>query len=244
MLTAIVCALSVAAATAEAPAPKEPADLQGVWRLESVEVKGEQRPPLGGGEPRLVFDGSKVLYDGEEIASVTADPRSTPKIIDLTFSDPKRTMEGIYTVEKDTLRVCINIHTDGVKERPQDFSTADKENPRVLVFQREMAEAADKTAGLTGFLGLMLGFDPDKGEVTIKGLVPKSAAEKAGFKEGDVVLQVGDVKPTTLVEAIDAVRGRKPGSEIVLRVRRDGKEQEVKAKVGVMPFALAAFLLS
>lgn len=244
MLPAIVCALCFAAAPADAPASKEPADLQGAWRLESVEVKGEQRPPLGGGQPLVVIDGAKVIYDGEEVASLTADARSTPKIIDVTFPDPKRTMEGIYAVEKDTLKICLNIHTDGVKERPGDFSTADKENPRVLVFQREKADSADKAAGLAGFLGLMLGFDPDQNEVLIKGLIPKTAAAKADLKEGDVVLQVGDVKPTTLKEAVDAVRGRKPGSEIILRVRRDGKEQEVKAKVGVMPFELAANLLS
>ena len=244
MLTAVACALALAAPppAADAPKDKEPAELQGAWRLESVEIKGQAREPLGKSQARLVIDGARVLYGGEEIAALTADPKATPKSIDLTFPDPKRTYEGIYSVEADMLKVCLNVQTDGVKQRPQDFSTEDKENPRVLVFRRDKAEAADKAVGLTGFVGLALGFDDDRKEVIVSAVIEKSPAEKAGLQKEDVVLKVGDMAVTDLDSAISAVRAKKPGSELAIRVRRDGKEQDVAVKVGLMPFEMVAHL--
>jgi uncharacterized protein (TIGR03067 family) len=244
MLTAVACALALAVPPPAADAPKEnePADWQGAWTLESLEIDGKTVEPFGRSRARLVIDGAKLLYGGEEIASLTADARATPKIVDLTFSDPKKTVEGIYTVEKDTLRICLNVQTEGAKERPQDFSTEDKANRRVLVLQRDRTEASDNTAGLTGFVGLALTFAPDSKEVIVSGVLGKSAAEKAGLKKEDVVLKVGDVEVTDLASAIDAVRGKPPGSDLRLHIRRDGKEQDIVVKVGVMPFALLAHL--
>ncbi len=244
MLHVVACTFILAASPSAADAPKEkgPPELQGTWTLESTEIKGKPHEPVGQATARLVIEGTKLLYAGEEIADFTADANSTPKIIDLTFRDPKETFEGIYSLDKDTLKICLNIETAGVKERPQNFSTDDKENPRVLVFHREKDATGGATEGLTGFVGLVLAFNDDRKEVTINAIVGKSAAEKAGFKMDDVILQVGDVKAADLATTIDAVRGKKPGTELKFRVRRDDKEQDVPVKVGVMPFQLLAHL--
>lgn len=57
------------------------------------------------------------------------------------------------------------------------------------------------------------------------------AAEKAGVKRGDVILTLNGEK----VEDSNALRNRvaasAPGSEVTLKIQRDGAEQEIKAKL-------------
>jgi S1-C subfamily serine protease len=47
---------------------------------------------------------------------------------------------------------------------------------------------------------------------------------------------VGKEAPTDLLSAVRLVRRAKAGDEIVLRVRRDGKEQDITVKTDVLPF--------
>ena len=243
MLTGVVCSLAVALSSfaADAPAEKGPADLQGAWRLESLKIGGKDFD-LGAARPRWVVQGTKVLYAGDEIASLDADPKATPESIDLTLLDSKKTYEGIYSVDKDTLKIVLNAHSEGVKERPQDFAAEDKENLRLLVFRRDKDATGEATDGAPAFVGLMLRFDADRKEVVIQNALEKSAAEKAGLRKDDVVLKVGDTDATDLLTTVTAVRRMKPGDELVLHLRRDGKEKDVTVKVGVLPFALMAQL--
>src|SRR5438270_303356 len=132
MLPRIAFILSVIAApclAADKPADtkdaKDPAELQGTWKLVSVEANalaGE----LTEDQPRWVIKGTKILYGGHEWATLTAESDAKPKIIDLALADPKRVLEGIYSVEGDTLKVCLNRDSEGVKDRPQVFSTKDQ----------------------------------------------------------------------------------------------------------------------
>lgn len=83
---------------------------------------------------------------------------------------------------------------------------------------------SDLTAEMTEFFGL----DEAKG-VLISQVNEDSAAEKAGFKRGDVVIEL-DGQP---VESANDFRGRvakhKPGSKIKIVVLRDGKRQTLTA---------------
>ena len=129
------------------PQAKGPAELQGTWKLVSLETDGKSHDPVGGGQPRWVIKGEKVFYGGEEIAQLTADPTTTPRVIDLKFREPDRTYEGIYAVEKDTLKVCINTRSDA-KDRPSKLATKDQAEWRLLVFEREetCADRSDRRA--------------------------------------------------------------------------------------------------
>jgi hypothetical protein len=46
---------------------KELAELQGTWKLNTLEVSGEEGEPLGG-KPRLVVKDEKVFYGGSRSA--------------------------------------------------------------------------------------------------------------------------------------------------------------------------------
>ena len=135
---------------------KGPAELQGCWKLKSVETGGESRDPLGGGEPRWVVKGDVIAYGGTELGKLTTDPTTSPKVIDLKFKEPERKYEGVYSIEKDVLTICVN-RRDGATDRPGKLSTKDQPDWLLLVFEKEKAAPAKPLEGLTGFVGVQAG---------------------------------------------------------------------------------------
>jgi uncharacterized protein (TIGR03067 family) len=240
---AVACVVLIAGVVRADDKPaKAPAELQGCWKLSSLETNGTAKDPVGGGAPRWVIKDNKVSYGGEEIIQFTADPTTTPRILDLKFRDPEGTFEGIYVVEKDTLKVCLNKRLDGTKDRPTAFDTKDKEVWVLLVFEREKAAPADATEGLTAYAGIMLRTDEDKKTVIVNSPIKDSPADKAGLKKDDVILKVGATAATDLQTTIKAVRAAKPGDKLEFQINRDGKEMAVTVKVGVLPFHWVAGL--
>lgn len=69
--------------------------------------------------------------------------------------------------------------------------------------------------------------DSDKG-VRIEGVVPKSPAEKAGLKPGDVVKKINDKKVDSTEDMIKLVKNFKAGDEVSLNYHRDGEAQSAK----------------
>jgi uncharacterized protein (TIGR03067 family) len=246
MLTTIACFLMVAIPLPVADVPTSaqakggPAELQGTWKLVAVELRGEVAA-MTDRQPRLLIKGDKVWYGGEEIALLTADAGTTPKTIDLSFLSPKRVCEGIYALDKDTLKICVNKNTEGVKERPDSFSTKGKEEWRLLVFERDPAAKPDLKEGLNSFAGVALRYDKDQ-KVVVNFVIDGSPAKKAGLRPDDVLLKVGSQEVKVLRDAIETVRLTKPGSALVFRVLRDGKENDITVTVGVMPFTWQTFL--
>jgi uncharacterized protein (TIGR03067 family) len=236
MLAAAFSLMAALAPPAVDDAPKKgPADLQGAWKLTSIEFNGEAAD-FDLGQIHWSIQNDKIHYGGEDVATVTADPKATPKTIDLRFAE--KVYEGIYSVEDATLKICINSKSEGVKERPTDFSTKDKENLRLLVFRRAKAEEAEAKDAGNGFVGVALRYGEEKKEVTVADVIDGGPAKKAGLKKDDVVLKVGDGDVTTLRSAVDAVHQTKPGKELTFRIRRDGKESDVAVTVAVVPLPL------
>jgi uncharacterized protein (TIGR03067 family) len=215
---------------------KELAALQGTWRLEGVEVNGVARD-LTEKPPRWVIKENKVLYGGSELATLSiVDGTAAPKSVDLMLLPSKRTLEGVFAVDKDTLKICVNSQTEGVKERPLNFDTQGRTDRRLLIFKRETAKDVDPNEGLDGYVGMAIRLHPERMEVVIVDLVDDGPAKKAGLMKDDIVLMVGPGKATDLRTTIDLVRAWKPASEVVFRIRRGEKRLDVKVKIGVMPF--------
>jgi uncharacterized protein (TIGR03067 family) len=211
------------------------AAVQGSWTLVSVESDGEIQE-FSGRPFRWVIKGASVRYGGQPLAELALDPLTTPKNLDLTFLNPKRVYEGVYSVDGDTLKVCVNRRTEGVKERPVGFATRGKPDLRLLVFRRDRAGAGERLADLPGFVGIQIRRG-DK-ELVIAGVLPASPAKSAGLKKDDVLLKVGAAEAKELRATVEAVREARPGSDLTLRIRRAGEERDVTIKVGVIPFYL------
>jgi uncharacterized protein (TIGR03067 family) len=240
VLLILTAPLRAADRPADTKAHKGVPELQGNWKLITIEANGEAND-LTGNQPRWVIKGDKVFYGGDELAVLTADPSATPKLVDVQFLNPKRVFEGIYAIEQDMLRICLNKQTEGVKERPHALSTKDHENWRLLVFEREHSDA-NATEGLTGFVGVALRLDAERQQVVVNEVFAESPAQKAGLKKDDVVLKIAGGEVTTLRSAVEAVRRSQPRTDLVFHIRRDGKEMDVTAKVGVLPFNVLAGL--
>jgi len=231
----VAAAAPAIAADTDKPRP----ELDGDWKIVSVELDGEARQLDE--DVRWVIEEAKVFYGGEPLAALTNYPVSTPKGIDLAFREPKNEYEGIYVVEKDVLRICLNVRTSGAKERPADFSSKDKPNLRVLTLQR-VSPADEGPQRAKGFVGIALSTENNGQEIVVNMVLENSPAEKAGLRAGDVILMIGGHTVRDLQSTVDAVRREMPGSELKIRVRREGKEREIAVKVAVFPFSLLGLL--
>ena len=217
------------------------AELQGRWKLVSIEGDGQVND-LSDMRVWWVIKGDKVRYGGEDFALLTTDAAAAPKVIDLRLSRSGRVYEGIYSVEEDTLKVCINKQTEGAKERPHVLSTAGKENWRLLVFRRDDVKEGGVTGEPPGYVGVALRLDEQTGEVVVDGLLEEGPARRSGLLKDNIVLEIGGGVVKDLASAVEAVRRGKPGAPLAFRIRHDGKEADIMIKVGVMPFTLLADL--
>lgn len=226
---------TVGSVCADDPPAKGPKELQGLWKLVSVESEGIANDPMGG-KPKWVIKGDKVFYGGVEIAELKVDASTSPKIVDLKLRDPERVYEGIYEVEKGKLKLCLNRLTEGAKDRPGKFSTQDQSEWRLLVFEQEKDAKGDPNEGLSGYVGLQLKKGEENNEVVVVSPLKDSPADKAGFKKDDVIMKVAGAAVADLQGAINTVRKAKPGEKIEFQIRRGKDESTITVKVGVLPF--------
>src|SRR6516162_4014349 len=112
---------------------KELAEMQGVWRLIGFELDGKEAYLQEHKQIRWVIKGDKVFYGGEELARLTLDPAATPKCLDLGLVKTKRVHEGIYKLEKERLKICVSMMTDGVKDRPTKFDNEGLDKYRTML---------------------------------------------------------------------------------------------------------------
>ncbi len=97
--------------------------------------------------------------------------------------------------------------------------------------KREIAEAKNR-----GWLGLKLE-QGEGGSLTILEVVPQSPAEKAGFREGDVLLALNGVTMSEENhEKLYAMRKKsRPGDSVTYSVRRGERDESISAVLGTMP---------
>ncbi|MCS7045223.1 MAG: M6 family metalloprotease domain-containing protein [Gemmataceae bacterium] len=79
-----------------------------------------------------------------------------------------------------------------------------------------------------GVLGVQTGAAPDGEGIVVKAVTSGQPAEKAGLKAGDVVVKIDGQVVTTPNSLNDALYGKKPGELVVVTVRRDGQDHDLK----------------
>ncbi len=88
------------------------------------------------------------------------------------------------------------------------------------------------TANTPGF-GAYLGAIPDPavspGGLRLSGVRPGSPADSAGLREGDLITAIDDVEVTDQQALTNALRSRRPGDILEIRILRNGKERRVQA---------------
>ncbi|MGH9945462.1 MAG: Do family serine endopeptidase, partial [Pyrinomonadaceae bacterium] len=73
--------------------------------------------------------------------------------------------------------------------------------------------------------------------VIVGGVSPGSAAERAGVKQGDVIVSLNDQPVADNNQLRNRIAGIMPGTEVTLTLLRDGREQQVRATLGELNIA-------
>ncbi|HEY0547202.1 MAG TPA: DegQ family serine endoprotease [Pyrinomonadaceae bacterium] len=84
---------------------------------------------------------------------------------------------------------------------------------------------------VTSDLAASLGMSEAKG-VIINSVQPGSGADKAGLRQGDVIIALNGAPINDSNELRNKVAGTPPGTEVALTIMRDNREQQFKATLG------------
>lgn len=84
-----------------------------------------------------------------------------------------------------------------------------------------------------GFLGVAAGNSDDG--VVVQEVTASSAAETAGLKKGDIILKVDAEKIETPADLSRVIRSFKPGEDVTITYKRDGKNQKTSVMLGKRP---------
>lgn len=113
--------------------------LQGTWTVTGAEREGKTLEKVHG--DKLVLSGRNFTikaHDTEMKGTFTVDATANPKVIDFKHTDgPHKdlTMEGIYTIEGDNLKLCVT--EPGSKQRPSDFTTKGSVRQMLITFKKD-----------------------------------------------------------------------------------------------------------
>jgi uncharacterized protein (TIGR03067 family) len=132
---------------AGADRPQEAAEwkkLEGTWKIVLLDSDGERFEGGFSSFDRIVIEKRKLIAKGpqrtQEWGTLTIDLSTSPKLMDLKEAAEAakgNTAEGIYEVEGDRLRVCLDRKSTDVKERPTQFPTEPQKGVLYLVLERE-----------------------------------------------------------------------------------------------------------
>ncbi|MFO0950667.1 MAG: TIGR03067 domain-containing protein [Isosphaeraceae bacterium] len=145
-LIALACWHAAAAAqlpdeSEDSPAVKADVErLQGLWKLESLEVNGKKAPDDQIRSWILVIEGKQYNPGSRETSveySFRLDPTLTPKAIDLIPHEGPmkgRSLRGIYSVSDEAFILCRALGSDS--ERPAGFNTRPESGLVKVVWKR------------------------------------------------------------------------------------------------------------
>jgi uncharacterized protein (TIGR03067 family) len=119
---------------------KDNEHLQGVWRTVSVEVDGSPVAHHHFETATLVIAGDRFTLrnpvpdaDQTTEGGFRVDAATVPKRLLLTFNNGQ-TVEEIYELDHDTLKVCYPIRQGG---RPTSFVSAPQSGLSVVIYKRD-----------------------------------------------------------------------------------------------------------
>jgi serine protease Do len=145
-----------------------------------------------------------------DLAMLKVDAELTP----VTFSDSKAAAVGNW------------VAVPGIGSDPVAAGVISV-GARKLYGQEAWVGSGDR-----GFLGIGTA-RPKEGEgVLVDQVMPRSAAAQAKLRKGDVILKVGDKATNDPADLQKVMETLKPGDKVVLVVKRDENELELKVTLG------------
>ncbi len=144
----------------------------------------------------------------------------------MDYHRPSDTWDKIYAAGIVRVSAFAGALLDSLDARPKP------------TYAKAKAEAAGRIAGGGGY-GAYLGTVPDymqtEGGVLLSGVRAGGPAEKAGLKGGDVIVRFDGIRVDNIYDYTFALRSRKPGQDVRITVKRDGKDVQLVATLGRRP---------
>jgi uncharacterized protein (TIGR03067 family) len=133
-----------AAGTAQGPAQKDLAGLQGTWTTTALTYNGKDFLAGGKGTFQFVIKGDVAVVQGNDAVKkeyarikLKLDAGATPRLVDITVADgiqKDAVIEGIYQLKGDEFRLCARVFG---KERPTTFASPAGSSIALVVMKRE-----------------------------------------------------------------------------------------------------------
>lgn len=113
--------------------------LQGTWNLVGAEGGGKPLPDefIKEHAAKLTIKADKMFWKtpkDEDEGTYQLDAAKKPKEIDITTKQIGKAAKGIYLLEGDDLRICIDI--SGKNGRPTEFKTKEGSTQMLYIFKR------------------------------------------------------------------------------------------------------------
>lgn len=135
-------------------------------------------------------------------------------------------------VERDGQNKTFTATLEGRSARaPRAFEWTPGEHPQIFSFGATRVFLGVEMHPMSGDLREHFRAPRDAG-LLINRVIEDTAAERAGLKAGDVIIEVNGETIADVGDISHALREKEPGDQVTVRIVRDGSEQSLDVKLG------------
>ena len=148
-VTILFLSASLSTAADDAESKKLLKDLEGSYKITSVEIGGQVVSKDGNflkvvfekvslkGDKFTMIAKNKYGQESEVTGTIALDAAKKPVHVDFKMSDQTQTASGIIAIDSETIKICINEPAD--KKRPTEFKTTE-DNKYSLITLKKIKE--------------------------------------------------------------------------------------------------------
>ena len=181
--------------------------------------RGFLKGVLCGTPVTLVVAGAAGMYLKNTGYGETIDKKTARKLEQIKDIIDDSYLKGDEIKESDLENFLLKGYVNGLKD---PYS--------VYYNEEETKELYETTEGEYSGIGAVMSQNLETGVITMVNVYEDSPAEKAGFKNNDILYKVNgkDISTEDISKVVNKIKGEE-GTEVTITVLRDGKEYEATA---------------